>query len=76
MAWNAYRMKDVPVWAFHGVDDGVVSVNESIAMANALRACGGSVLLTLLPGVDHNACDPALYDHGALEWLLRHRRER
>ena len=66
-------MKDVPVWAFHGVDDSVVSVTESIAMANALRACGGDVTLTLLPGVGHNAWEPALYDHGAVEWLMAHR---
>lgn len=74
MAWNAGRIKDVPVWAFHGVDDDVVAVTESIAMANALRRCGGTVTLTLLPGVDHNAWDPALYEQGAIEWLLNHRR--
>jgi predicted peptidase len=73
MAWNAARMKDVPIWAFHGVDDGVVSVTESIAMANALRANGGRVKLTLLPGVGHNAWDPALKEHGAVEWMLMHR---
>ena len=74
MAWNAGRIKDVPVWVFHGVDDDVVAVTESIAMANALRRCGGTVTLTLLPGVDHNAWDPALYEQGAIEWLLNHRR--
>ena len=39
----------------HGVDDPVVSVAESISMANALRTCGGDVKLTLLPEVGHNA---------------------
>ena len=73
MAWNTARMKRVPVWAVHGVDDDVVAVTESIAMANTLRANGGTVKLTLLPGVDHNAWDPALYDLGVLEWLLSHR---
>ena len=73
MAWNTGRMKDVPVWALHGVDDDVVAVTESIAMANALRRAGGRVTLTLLPGVDHNAWDPALYEQGAVEWLLTHR---
>ena len=75
MAWNAARMRDVPVWVFHGVDDGVVSVTESITMANALRACGGQVKLTLLPGVTHNAWDPAIREHGAVEWLLTQRRK-
>jgi predicted peptidase len=76
MAWNAGRIKNVPVWAFHGVDDPVVAVTESISMANALRACGGRVKLTLLPEVGHNAWEPALYEYGALEWLLEHRLQR
>ena len=74
MAWNAYRMKDVPIWAFHGVDDGTVAVTESINMANAVRACGGNIKLTLLPGVNHNAWEPAMYEFHAIEWLLTHRR--
>ena len=73
MAWNVGRMKDVPIWAFHGVDDPVVSVTESISMAGALRACGGDVTLTLLPGVGHNAWEPALCEHGAVEWLMGRR---
>jgi dipeptidyl aminopeptidase/acylaminoacyl peptidase len=73
MAWNAYRMKDVPNWAFHGVDDGTVAVTESINMANAVRANGGNIKLSLLPGVNHNAWEPAMYEHRAIEWLLTHR---
>ena len=74
MAWNAYRMKDIPIWAIHGVDDGTVAVTESISMANAVRACGGNIKLTLLPGVNHNAWEPAMYELGAVEWLLTHSR--
>ena len=74
MAWNAYRMKDIPIWAIHGVDDGTVAVTESISMANAVRACGGHIKLTLLPGVNHNAWEPAMYEHHAIEWLLTHKR--
>ncbi len=74
MAWNAHRMKDVPIWAFHGVDDGTVAVSESINMANAVRAAGGNIRLTLLPGVNHNAWEPAMYEQGVIEWLLTHKR--
>ena len=76
MAWNAARMREVPIWAFHGVEDPVVAVTESITMSNALRACGGNVKLTLLnlpPESAHNAWDPALYDHRVVEWMLTHR---
>ena len=74
MAWNAYRMKDVPIWVFHGMVDGAVDVSESIRMADALQACGGDVRITLLPGVGHNAWEPAMYEHHAIEWLLSHKR--
>lgn len=73
MAWNAGRMKDVPIWAFHGVDDGAVAVTESIQMANAVRACGGHIKLSLLPERGHNVWEPALYEYGAIEWLMSHR---
>ena len=74
MAWNAYRIKDVPVWTFHGMVDGAVDVSESIRMADALRVCGGDVKITLLPGVGHNAWEPAMYEYHAIEWLLTHSR--
>ena len=74
MAWNAHRMKDIPIWAFHGEDDTTVAAAESIRMAEAVRSSGGNVKLTLLPEVGHNAWEPALYEYGALEWLLTHTR--
>ena len=76
MAWNAARMKDVPIWAFHGVEDPVVAVTESVGMYNSLRHSGGNVKLTLLNlplESAHNAWDPALYEHGVVEWMLTHR---
>ncbi len=74
MAWNAYRIKEVPVWVFHGMVDGAVDVSESIRMADALRISGGDVKLSLLPGWGHNVWEPAMYEYHAIEWLLTHRR--
>ncbi len=76
MAWNAVRMKDVPVWAFHGVEDPVVAVTESIGMYNSLRRSGGNAKLTLLNlplESAHNAWEPALKEYGVVEWMLTHR---
>lgn len=73
MAWNAVRMKEVPIWAFHGVDDSVVAVTESINMAGALRASGGNVKLTLIPETNHNAWEPALRDFQVVQWMMMHR---
>jgi predicted peptidase len=64
-------LKDVPVWAFHGALDEVVSPDQSRHMVDALKACGGNVRLTLYPDLAHDSWtrtydDPALY-----EWLLQ-----
>lgn len=63
-------LRDTPVWVFHGDSDTVVPVSESYYMAEALRACGGQVRLTIYPGMGHDSWtatynNPILYD-----WLL------
>ena len=72
---TACALKDLPVWAFHGDRDDVVTPEGSFAMARAIRACGGRVSrLTIYPDLGHNAWDPA-YDSPELYlWLLSHRR--
>ena len=73
MAWNA-PVLTMPVWAFHGVDDPVVSVNQSDEMVAALRRAGRDVTYTRLDGVQHNAWDYA-YNEELLAWLLQHTRK-
>jgi pimeloyl-ACP methyl ester carboxylesterase len=66
------RMKDLPIWAFHGTKDTMVSVKESQRVVDALQACGSSVRFTLYPDAGHTEswerayADPELYD-----WLLQ-----
>ncbi len=67
---GAYR--DKPIWAFHGDGDTVVPPERSVAMAEAVRAAGASVTMTLLPGVGHNSWDAAYREHGLADWLLGH----
>ncbi len=72
---NACQLKNLPIWAFHGEKDSVVSVQDDAAMVAAVKACGGDVKFTVYPGVDHDSwtqtyANPALY-----EWLLQHKRK-
>ncbi len=69
----ASKLKDMPVWAFHGVKDKVVSVEKSQEMVNAIKAIGGNVKLTVYPEADHDSWtqtynNPKLYD-----WFLEHK---
>jgi len=68
------QLKDVPVWAFHGAEDGAVKLEVGQRMVDALRACGGNVRFTVYPGVGHDSWTQT-YDNPRLyEWLLQHRR--
>lgn len=71
---TACALKDLPVWAFHGDRDDVVTPEGSFAMARAIRACGGRMSrLTIYPDLGHNAWDPAYADPEFYLWLLSHR---
>jgi predicted peptidase len=59
---------------FHGDADTSVSVEESRLMTAALKAAGGSVHYTELPGVEHNAWDPAYDRADVISWLLAQKR--
>lgn len=70
----ARRLTDVPVWLFHGEVDAAVPVSESRSAAAALEAAGADVRYTELPGVGHNAWDPAYGSIELTRWLFSQRR--
>ena len=72
MYWNAERLKNVPVWAFHGAKDEVVYPEESKKMVDAVNRCGGTAKLTIFPDFAHNAWDGAYGNSELYEWFLSH----
>ncbi len=70
----AGRVAKLPIWIFHGDADRNVSVDESRRMFAALKAAGANVQYTELPGVDHNAWDPAYSRADLFQWLFQQRR--
>ncbi len=66
----AGRLKDVPVWIFHGDADKTVSVENSIKMEKALRKVGGSVKVTLYEGVGHDSWTQTYEDPVFWDWLF------
>ena len=70
----ADRIKNVPVWVFHGDADPVVAVKQSDEMVEALKRVGADVKYTRYPGVGHDSWT-ATYDNAELyQWFLSHRR--
>ena len=68
MAWNA-GVLDMPVWAFHGSEDNVVSPFYSDRMVEKLKELGADVTYTRVDGVAYNVWENA-YNKELLEWLL------
>lgn len=69
------RIKDVPVWTFHGALDTVIPISESIQMVNALRTCGGDVTFTVYPNAGHDSWTETYASEEFYEWLLSHQRK-
>ncbi|MFB0516806.1 MAG: alpha/beta hydrolase-fold protein, partial [Candidatus Neomarinimicrobiota bacterium] len=72
---QACRLKDLPVWAFHGARDKVVPVRRTKRMVRAIEKCGGSPRLTIYLDAGHDSWTRT-YDNPELyEWLLSNVRE-
>jgi len=72
MPWNA-GVLTMPVWAFHGAIDSVVSARESIEMIESLQKTNPDAHLTLYENVDHDSWTRA-YTPELLQWLLSKRK--
>jgi predicted peptidase len=68
----AVRLKDKPVWAFHGEKDDVVPVDETKRMIAALRNLHSlpDPKITIFPEANHNSWDQAYRESGLGQWLL------
>lgn len=65
------NFKSVPVWAFHGDEDEVVSVQRSIDMADALKKVDGNLKFTIYPGVKHDSWTQTFDNPELYAWLLK-----
>ena len=71
---QAWRVRDVPIWIFHGDKDGVVPVCRARKMASALWAIDGKVRYRECYGVGHGVWIPAYSDAEALDWFFSQHR--
>lgn len=70
MAWNA-PVLNMPVWAFHGACDTVVSPLQSDEMVGMLKAVGADVKYSRVEGVGHDVWNRA-YNEELIDWFLSH----
>lgn len=75
MYWNAEKLKNIPVWAFHGGKDPVVFKEESEKAVSAVNNCGGNAKLTVYPENGHDAWTETYSNKEVFAWLLSHTKE-
>lgn len=71
---DAARLRDLPIWAFHGALDHIVSVARSQEMVDAIRAAGGHPRLTIYPDLKHISWRVTYANDELYPWLLAQRR--
>jgi len=69
---------NLPIWAFHGSSDRIVSYTVTTRMINAVNASPRKpsplAKTTIFPGMGHNVWDKTYLETGVLDWLLKHRK--
>ena len=74
LSWRCERLKNMPIWAFHGDIDPTVPLKNSVEMVDSVNAKGGNAKLTIFHNVDHFSWDCAYLDTKVIEWLLNQER--
>jgi predicted peptidase len=66
----AHKVKNLPIWIFHGAMDETVPFQNSVKMAQKLKELGADVKFTVYPFTTHNAWDEAYADEQLYKWFL------
>ena len=69
----ASRLKNIPIWVFHGGQDRLIPVAETHEMVEAIKAEGGNIRYSIMPQRGHSP--PSIEEHEELfDWFLEQER--
>lgn len=72
---NYDKLKDMPIWAFHGDQDQAVDLEKAQLVIDAVSEAGGAPEFTVFEGVGHDSWDPAYNNQALYDWMLSHSKE-
>jgi predicted peptidase len=72
---DAEKLKNIPIWVFHGAKDPVVPPERSESIVKAIKAAGGDVKFTVYPDAGHDSWTAAYEDPKLYEWLFAQQRK-
>ena len=72
---DAAKLKNLPIWVFHGAKDNVVLPSRSESMVKALKDHGATnVQYTLYPNAHHDSWTETYNNPEVWEWLMKQKR--
>jgi predicted peptidase len=66
---QAYKLSNIPIWAFHGSKDKLVNVSRSRNIASRVKSFNGNIIYTEYKNVGHNAWSYAFKDSKLMSWI-------
>lgn len=67
------KLKDIPIWAWHGTADPVVKASGTEDMVKAIHQAGGDkIIYTSLEGIGHNSWSATYATPQLYSWFLKH----
>ena len=71
------NLNNIPIWTFHGTEDHVVPISQTVSKVNALKACNGDIQFTILENQGHGI--QWLYEnqetYDIYKWMLKHKKQ-
>jgi predicted esterase len=69
---DAWKLRNIPIWCFHGAKDNVVLPVYSENLVRASRRLNHDVKFTLYPEANHNSWDLTYNNDSLYAWMLSH----
>jgi len=73
---QAAKLKNLPIWVFHGGADPIVPLRHSKEMVAAIRKAGGAPKITIYPGVGHDSWSATYANPEVMAWLFAQKRKK
>jgi predicted peptidase len=74
-AAQAAKLKNLPIWVFHGDADPIVPLRHSKEMVAAIRKAGGAPKITIYPGVGHDSWSATYANPEVMAWLFAQKKK-
>jgi len=68
------RLKDIPIWLFHGAEDKVVPVENSELIYDLLKPINPEIKITIYKGINHNSWEMTYNNQNIYEWMLKYKK--